>query len=638
MAGTGVRPPYLEIVEPIQLAGSTWALTGSTHILGRLGDIRLDSPDVSKRHAELRQGSDGVWLNDLGSRNGILHNGTPVPPGRPVHLAHGDELQVGSMRLTFIARERSVHNTATVTDVRDIRDARSARDSRHRGAPDLPPHPPHHAPPPPVEDDARTQTTRYLTAATQLDPAFADLVVRQVVDEPFRALAPVFGADLGIVTRWALAARRRRLARDLALLAVLATLVAYLGLRLHADWADIASGTTQDWWRQYVTVTVLLLAVAWLVIALDSWVTQHLVLRRRMTHGRFDPAHAPNAVSARARRRLDTVAERPSGNVIVCSDFWPFAGSGYLLDQWDTPIDIRRGAPLPQDRGGRRSAQRFTTGELYDVLVTAARRLGLANLRVEERLFVDGRNVARDRGLLPDPLRPPLSRIPVPVIRTMPDGLGATKRSYVSIEVPAWSGQLVLTMYLRAVQVEGTLYLEWSAHALLPMRRAYYGVDQLPRRTAVGALLRALGTALPRVPVALLGAPRALARRMSSDLAAAAHRGRQRRTIRGRYVFDYGAGASIREFACGEEFGHHFLDRDASRIVQTTEQHLMNTISDFLDARGVDSESFLRFQQHIFNDNRDYSFKAGNINNSGVLAQGQNARAGGAPRSGGARA
>ncbi|MFC8518262.1 FHA domain-containing protein [Streptomyces sp. NPDC057257] len=638
-AGSGGGSPCLVVEQPARLAGTRWPLTRAAHIVGRFGDIRLSSPDVSKRHAELRLGSDGVWLNDLHSSNGVLRNGRRLEPGTPVRLQDGDRLRFGSLELTFHQpqpRPQPQPQPQPQGDITDVTHLHSYRNRRSaHGDPDGPPlpdPPPRHAPPPPTSDDARSATTRYLAAATQLDPGFADLVVGQVVDEPYRALAPVFGADLGVVTRWALSARRRRLARDLTLLGVLLTLLATLALGALGNKDALGNGDFDGWWQQYAVLGGLLLGVAWLVLAVDFWVTEHLVLRRKLKHGRFEPRQAPEAMSGRARARLAAVAERPAGNVIVCSHYSPFAGSGYLLEQWDTPIDIRRGMLLSDGRG-RRTPQRFTNGELYEVLVTAARRMGLADLRVEERLFVDGQNVARDRNLLPDPLRPPVTRIPVPLMRGMPDGLSATRRSYVSIEVPAWSGQLVLTMYMRAVQVEGTLYLEWSAHALVPMRNEYYGVDYLPRRTAVGAALRALGSALFRVPSALLWAPRGVLRRGSAALAASSYRARQRRTIRGKYVFDYGAEHSIRELACGEEFGHHFVDQDASRIMRTTEQHLMNTIGDFLESKGIDSENFLRFQQNInnnYNDNRIWA-----NNNRGQVVGGHRNRVNPGPGQGG---
>ncbi|MET7848099.1 putative PEP-binding protein, partial [Streptomyces avermitilis] len=93
--------------------------------------------------------------------------------------------------------------------------------------------------------------------------------------------------------------------------------------------------------------------------------------------------------------------------------------------------------------------------------------------------------------------------------------------------------------------------------------------------------------------------------------AAAAGRRRQRRTIGGGYRFDYGAQLSIREFARGLDEGHYFLGRDLSRVLNTTQQHLLNTIGDFLEAKGIDSDDFQRFQQNVVqnfgDDNRVYA-------------------------------
>lgn len=628
MAGYGGRVPYLVVKAPGQLAGTRWELTQDVQVLGRYGDIRLASPDVSKRHAELRLGSDGVWLSDLHSSNGVLHNGVRLAPDRPVRLADHDMLQLGSFKVEFH------RNGYGVTDLRDHR-----RRVPGPTAPDpaLPTSPLHHADPPPVDDDARSSSTRYLSAATQLDPWFADVVVRQVIDEPFRALAPVFGVDLGVVTRWALAARRRRLARDLVLLAMLLCVVALIGVGVQAHWEEFRSEQPRIEWQLYVLGALPALLLGWSAVAVEIWVTDYLVLRRRLSANHYRPDRAPDPSSSRARERLTAVAERPAGNLIVCSNHYPFAGSGFQVDEWDMPIDIRKGTPGPD--GGRRTPRPFTTGELYDVLVAAARGIGLNNLRVEQRLFVDGLNVALDRRLLPTPGQPPLTRVDPRVMRDMPDGLGATRRSYVSIEIPAWSGQLVVTMYLRAVQVRGTLYLEWSAFALLPMLPWYYAVDRLPHRTAVGSAVRAGTQALPRLLPALLGAPRALARRAASARAAAARRRRQRRLIRGGYQFDYGARYSVRELACGLDEGTYFLGRDLSRALHTTQQHLLNTVGDFLESRGIDSENFQRLQQNLVQNfttnNNDYSVnndnrvKAKHFNNYGAYAPGGRASSGG---------
>lgn len=76
------------------------ALSGGRMLLGRSRecDIRIDDPNVSRRHAELRR-EDGGWVvADLGSTNGVKLNGRRVESAR---LAPGDEIVLGVTRLTF---------------------------------------------------------------------------------------------------------------------------------------------------------------------------------------------------------------------------------------------------------------------------------------------------------------------------------------------------------------------------------------------------------------------------------------------------------------------------------------------------------------------------------------------------------
>lgn len=80
--------------------GRRMVLGGETMLLGRSRecDLRLDDPNVSRRHAELRRDGDGWMVRDLGSTNGVKVNGRRVASAR---LAPGDELTIGLTRLTF---------------------------------------------------------------------------------------------------------------------------------------------------------------------------------------------------------------------------------------------------------------------------------------------------------------------------------------------------------------------------------------------------------------------------------------------------------------------------------------------------------------------------------------------------------
>lgn len=94
------------------LAGQQFSFTDSVVIgRGAYADIRIDDPTVSRRHAEVHCGVDGIWrIHDLGSANGILHGGHAVRgelmiEGR-VELVIGEvEVELSTAELEEAARD-----------------------------------------------------------------------------------------------------------------------------------------------------------------------------------------------------------------------------------------------------------------------------------------------------------------------------------------------------------------------------------------------------------------------------------------------------------------------------------------------------------------------------------------------------
>jgi Protein of unknown function (DUF3662)/FHA domain len=61
-------------------------------------DIQVEDPNVSRRHAELRQEGSSYWIVDLESTNGVEVNGRRVKRAK---LDSGDTFTVGSTDITF---------------------------------------------------------------------------------------------------------------------------------------------------------------------------------------------------------------------------------------------------------------------------------------------------------------------------------------------------------------------------------------------------------------------------------------------------------------------------------------------------------------------------------------------------------
>lgn len=76
-------------------------VTGSRTTIGRRPDcdLHIDSPAVSRLHAELLRLENGLWeLRDLGSLNGLEVRGRAVGTWQ---LTEGDEVIIGDARMVF---------------------------------------------------------------------------------------------------------------------------------------------------------------------------------------------------------------------------------------------------------------------------------------------------------------------------------------------------------------------------------------------------------------------------------------------------------------------------------------------------------------------------------------------------------
>jgi len=61
-------------------------------------DVQIADPNISRRHAELRQEGAAYWIVDLGSTNGIEVNGQRVERAK---LSDGDTVRLGSTEIVF---------------------------------------------------------------------------------------------------------------------------------------------------------------------------------------------------------------------------------------------------------------------------------------------------------------------------------------------------------------------------------------------------------------------------------------------------------------------------------------------------------------------------------------------------------
>lgn len=103
-----VREPNTMRLKPIQVPGFPRPISiEGTLSLGRAetNDVSLPAdvfPSVSQHHARLVEAPEGLWVEDLGSRNGTLVNGEALQGSRRRRIGPGDVVQLGAIGPRFV--------------------------------------------------------------------------------------------------------------------------------------------------------------------------------------------------------------------------------------------------------------------------------------------------------------------------------------------------------------------------------------------------------------------------------------------------------------------------------------------------------------------------------------------------------
>jgi hypothetical protein len=452
------------------------------------------------------------------------------------------------------------------------------------------------------------ETTRYLAAATQLDLSYARFVVHQIVEKPFCAVAPAAGADVVVVTRWALAALRRRAWRDGVLTGLLILGVA----------------TALGAWT-WIPIAVMA-ALAIVVIANERWIRDVKVIDRLMLRGRFHAQDAPISPSSGIEKRLAVVQQQQKGNLVVFRGRSAFVGSGEEVKHERILVSVALGKK--RKNGKRMQPIPFSTPELCAELETALNNMDadFPEMRVGQRLFVNGEHVAADPRLLPDEFGPPVANAPPDLLHDGCVHPTSEARTYICTEIGGWKGQLVVSLFARAVQVGGSLEVEWRFHVLPPLHTNLLLIDQRYERRRIKQITKVLATGFIWFIPALLVAPIIFARYAAFPFTSKAHIRRQSYRISHGYVFNYGSPRSIREDPITYRRLHDFVAGDELTFILLAEHTMLRALGNFLYVHKIDMSQFESQQQTIINKTSKYNVDKINANN---VAVGSKSRASG---------
>lgn len=162
-------------------------LTEGEFVVGRSAgcQLSLDDPLVSRRHALLVVGREGVTVEDLQSRNGVVVNGERILSRRL--LSPGDRIVIGSQELTLLEGGRDALGRETATNLQMAKRTmpRLPAASELAGGERVSSMPPE----PPVDPDAEPSMVRRADAFNLLGSVAEKALAMGRADEAERLLA-----------------------------------------------------------------------------------------------------------------------------------------------------------------------------------------------------------------------------------------------------------------------------------------------------------------------------------------------------------------------------------------------------------------------------------------------------------------
>ncbi len=494
-------------------------------------------------------------------------------------------------------------------------------------------------------DDATSDATRLLCAGTYLDPLYRKSVIKELLVNRFRVVAPSYGYDTVSVLAHALAAHNLRRSQLRALVVGSVVIVVLTAAGLFG----------------FVGAALLFVWLVWALAYLRRIATLQILatyLRRWDGREGFDGRYP--ATRALTRELVAKVAhEQESGSgVVFYGGYKPFVGAGELVRRWSN-AELLIGAPLSplgkvfphggNDRAGeagretpeRKSVVPFTVDEITS--------------------YVAGRMTAELRDEAPQPERVEVLSVErrkyATALRTMTGASCATPssapevhwqddydsaREYLCMRVGSWRQELVTSVFVGFDIKGNTLHTEFYTYVLPPIISSFHLVDRLPAALSGRLLLRVawdVTKSAPRDLVRLITNP--LRERLPRRL----RRGRLRVQVAqpvdtsefglGRYALtavNCGALASVREMATSGDFHHFFQESDTIKYTQIVERRLLHIVREFLRDHNVDltdhdAQQTSILQQH-FGHHNNFGPGSQDNSNTGNQAFGRNSQAG----------
>jgi hypothetical protein len=431
----------------------------------------------------------------------------------------------------------------------------------------------------------KTEATRYLCAAAYLHGFFRSMVIKLFAEEEHTAIAVSYGVDAATVLKHCLAARRIATIRNLLLaLPLLLFLLAFLSMTVSLVLA--------------IVLLLLTFLSAWIIVGWEKWATEFKIVRQQFSRNNFTPDSASPHLSQAMQQTLQEVEFAQNANAMIYSGFSPFVGSGINIGGWSFAMDLDKGR---EELGRILKPQPVDVKDLYNEISSSLRVLNLANLAIEDKVCVNGRDIRDEPVFLPDELARPCTKIDAASMQAVAESSSSKVRHYKLFRIVDWSGELVLSAFLRLSKPGHSLFIETNYCLLVPVDEKYRSVDSMnPVPTWQDWLNLLVGSGIKSIFIWLVW-PFYILNMVLGPLVRWWHREEMKHAVHQNPTFNYGAANSLRERTTSASYRHYFQKLDKEMYMKVLESKILDSILKFLDARDVDTSGLKETQTRIVN-------------------------------------
>lgn len=435
-------------------------------------------------------------------------------------------------------------------------------------------------------EDGSSDTTRYLCAAAYLDRGFCNKVLDEIFEESHRFTAPSFGVDVVQVVKHCLAANRLNRTLDWVMIAALAIVFLPVPESLYPR-----------------PIYFLLIGLKPLIAFCGAWAynfwddrrRRHVIIARRLSK-RSRSMNVDVPLSEEHRLRLEELEDDEASNLIIFAGSSPFVGSGQRLEGWSFVVNASR------PKTGELGVTPFSAADLQDHVHRALKELGLGHFTVTDTLFVSGQDIRHDTRFLPDPYARPYRSADPKLVRASIGLPSHSFRTYLTMRVVDWKGELVLSVFIRFHRVRWNLFVEASYFVLPSLKSEYRAVDGFTSHPSLRQNYELVKHSFFNTIVHLISAPIFVIKDLWTPVRNSFAEESHLKEIRENPLFDYGATTSIREAGASNRHARYFQRMDKDMYVKIIEHRLLEEITAFLDKMNVDTGEVRQQSQVILNN------------------------------------